>query len=274
MRDKKWEISSTRNKWSRCSVWLRQQLSPGEKRLKTSREELLRAVTDLNSEMERRLAELRPSRPERACKKVSCQDFHEVIFGSMDVKSLYPNCKLKEASSHIRTALGLVETNFEQTDRRFMLKYLGLTVGKTNTTLDLFIPVPKGTTTLHSMVTNETPGQFHDPEECADHMSQTQIRQAVGWVMSKALEVTYRHHHYTVGGAVHRQHDGGSQGLNTAVEASELYMLIFNKRFLELLRTLGLVLLLYLMEGHRGLILQLRLLSSTCSYLIKGFWNS
>ena len=45
---------------------------------------------------------------------------------------------------------------------------------------------------------------------------------------------------------MHRQHDGGPQGLNTAVEASELYMLIFDKRFLELLRNLGLVQLLYL----------------------------
>ena len=69
-------------------------------------EELLRGITDLNEEMQLRLEEFKPSRPERACKRGKCQDFQQVIIGSMDVKSLYPNCKLKEASTHIRTALG------------------------------------------------------------------------------------------------------------------------------------------------------------------------
>ena len=40
--------------------------------------------------------------------------------------------------------------------------------------------------------------------------------------------------------------DWGPQGLNTAVEASELYVLLFDKRFLVLARSLGLVVLLYL----------------------------
>ena len=174
-----------------------------------------------------KLEELKPSRPERACKRVNCQDFQQVIIGSIDVESLYPNCKLKEASTHIRTALGLVNTTFENLDKRFLLRYIGLTTGRTNTALDQFIPTPKGTTTLHSMVNRESPGQFHDPAECADFMSHGQIRRAVGWAISKALEVTYTHHHYTVGGQIHKQQDGGPQGLNTAVEASEIYMLLF-----------------------------------------------
>ena len=69
---------------------------------------------------------------------------------------------------------------------------------------------------------------------------------AVGWAISKALEVTYTHHHYTVGGQIHKQLDGGPQGLNTAVEASNIYMLLFDKRFLVLVKSLGLVVLLYL----------------------------
>ena len=75
----------------------------------------------------------------------------------MDVKSLYPNCKLKEASTHIRTALGMVNTTFENLDKRFLMIYIGLTTGRTNTALDQFIPTPKGTTKLHTMVNRDAP---------------------------------------------------------------------------------------------------------------------
>ena len=112
-----------------------------------SREELLRGIADLNNVIPQKLESLKPSRPVRACKMGVCQDFQSVIVGSMDVKSLYPSCKLREASGHIRNALGLVETKYEQLDLRFTVRYLGLTVGRTNTTLDQFIPVPVGTST-------------------------------------------------------------------------------------------------------------------------------
>ena len=86
-----------------------------------SREELLRVVTDLNEILPQKLEEMQPARPERTCKKSTFQDCTKVIIGSMDVNSLYPNCKLREASSHIRTALTIVKTEYTNLDRRFLL---------------------------------------------------------------------------------------------------------------------------------------------------------
>ena len=45
---------------------------------------------------------------------------------------------------------------------------------------------------------------------------------------------------------MHRQTDGGPQGLSTAVEASDLYMLEFDRVYLLLLKDLGIAILLYL----------------------------
>ena len=41
-----------------------------------------------------------------------------------------------------------------------MLPYLAITVGRTGTTVDKFLPEPKGTTTLHSLVSRDNPNQF------------------------------------------------------------------------------------------------------------------
>ena len=49
-----------------------------------------------------------------------------------------------------------------------------------------------------------------------------------------------------MGGEVHKQSDGGPQGLSTGVEASYLYMLEFDRAYLVLLKDLGIAVLLYL----------------------------
>ena len=76
-------------------------------------------------------------------------------------------------------------------------------------------------------------------------MSEEEQSLAHGWAISKALEATYKNHFYTVGGEVHHQTDGGPQGLDTAVEGAELYMVVFDSKFLIMLKSLGLVILLY-----------------------------
>ena len=57
-------------------------------------------------------------------------------------------------------------------DWRFLLKYLAITMGKTGSGVDKFIPQAKGTTTLHSLVTNETSNQFWDSEANPDFMAE------------------------------------------------------------------------------------------------------
>ena len=53
---------------------------------------------------------------------------------------------------------------YNNVDYKKLTKFLALTVEKTNTALDKYIPTPKGTTTLHSFTRRDPPGQFFDPE--------------------------------------------------------------------------------------------------------------
>ena len=67
----------------------------------------------------------------------------------------------------------------------------------------------------------------------------------VAWGICQGLAVTYQNHYYTAAGVIHRQEDGGPQGVCTAVEASEIYMLAFDRKFLVKLVKLGITLVLY-----------------------------
>ena len=120
-----------------------------------SREELLCTITDLNLELPNLMENHQPVRPPRQCKNSTMQDFSQVVVGSMDVNSLYPCCLLKDSCGHMRDVLRKGHTTFVDLDRRFLLKYLTITVGKTASGVDKYIPQAKGTTTLHSLVTNE-----------------------------------------------------------------------------------------------------------------------
>ena len=163
----------------------------------------------------------------------------------MDADALYPSCKVKEAAAHIREAIKLASVDFQGVDRRFLCRYLAITKGKTGTAVDRFLPMAKGTTTLHSLVERDAPGQFWDSDMDPSLMNDNDKNQLVGWALTEALEVTYSHHYYTVGGQVFRQKDGGPQGLDTAVEASEVYMLMFDKKYLARLQQLGIRVELY-----------------------------
>ena len=127
----------------------------------------------------------------------------------------------------------------------FMLKYLSVTGAAVDKEIQKYVPPAKGTTTLHSLTTNEHQGQFYPAEQPPEAMSEEEKSLAHGWAITKALETTYQNHFYTVGGDVHHQSDGGPQGLDTAVEGSELYMVAFDDKFLKLAQAVGLVILLY-----------------------------
>ena len=183
-----------------------------------SREELLHDITALNDSLPQLLRDLEPTRPTRGCK--APQDLSTVVVGSMDVCSLYPNCLLKDTAKHLREALKEGATTFRNTDMAFCLKYLAVTEAPVDKELAEFMPLPKGTTTLHSLITNEHQGQFHPAEKPPELMGEAEKTLAHGWAISKALEATYQNHFYTVGGEVHHQSDGGPQGLDTAVEGA------------------------------------------------------
>merc|ERR1711954_521606 len=76
-------------------------------------------------------------------------------------------------------------------------------------------------------------------------MTDEDRRAVVSWALSHELEITYKHHHYTVGGEVYRQAGGGPQGLKAAVESSKIYMLQFDSKFLDKSQDLGSVVYKY-----------------------------
>ena len=69
-----------------------------------STEELKHSIMEANMSGEEYLRQLQPQRPGRACLVVQSGT---LVVGSMDWKSLYPNCKLREASQHIRDTMKL-----------------------------------------------------------------------------------------------------------------------------------------------------------------------
>ena len=210
----------------------------------TSTEELKHHLGEANRRLKAYVEERAPSRPQRMCKAAGIQS-GTVFVGSMDVKSLYPNCKLREASQHVKDTARLGLTSYCNVDYKKLSKYLALTVGKTNSNLDKYLPTPKGTTTLHSFTRRDTPGQFWDAELDPSLMTDGERKMMVAWGICQGLAVTYQNHYYTAAGVIHRQEDGGPQGVCTAVEASEIYMLAFNRKYLVKLVKLGITLVLY-----------------------------
>ena len=93
-----------------------------------------------------------------------------------------------------------------------MTKYVALVFCRTHTSLDKYLPMPKGTTTLHSFMKKDAPGQFWEAECDLDLMNEGEKRQLMGWAISQGLRVTYNNHYYTAAGVIRKQSDGGPQG--------------------------------------------------------------
>ena len=65
----------------------------------TSTEELKYHIGKANERVLEYVEGLQPVRPQRACKAGEAQS-GELFVGSMDVRSLYPNCKLRAHQGH------------------------------------------------------------------------------------------------------------------------------------------------------------------------------
>ena len=74
----------------------------------------------------------------------------------------------------------------------FMMKYLSVTGAPVDKEIQKYIPPAKGTTTLHSLTTNEHQGQFHAAKQPPEVMTEEEKSLAHGWAITKALEATYQ----------------------------------------------------------------------------------
>ena len=80
----------------------------------------------------------------------------------MNADALFPSCKVKEAAAHLGEAIRMSNVDFQGVDRRYICRYLAITKGKMGTSVEKFLLMPKGTTTLHFLVERDAPGQFWD----------------------------------------------------------------------------------------------------------------
>ena len=86
-----------------------------------------------------------------------------MVAGSLDVKSLYPQCKAKPMGQHIKEFFKRSRLDYQAINSKAMARYLALN-GTASNNLAKCIPMPEGTTTLNSWLTTETVAQFFGPE--------------------------------------------------------------------------------------------------------------
>ena len=141
-----------------------------------------------------RSREFRP----RGCKQMQGET---LIIGSMDVKSLYPSCKSKGIGEHIVGFFGETGLTFEGVNLKAVVRYLSLTGFKGPSDLEDYIPRAKGTTTLNSWLTTESPDQFYDPVKEICLAEDKVVNQLLGHVVARATDAAIKNHFYTLGGS-------------------------------------------------------------------------
>ena len=75
--------------------------------------------------------------------------------------------------------------------------------------------------------------------------TENEKRSLIGLLAASAVEVVMKNHFYTIGDEIRRQTEGGSIGSDLTGEAARLYMLQWDKAFLDILKITGLKLDLY-----------------------------
>ena len=168
------------------------------------------------------------------------------VVGSMDVKQLYPNCKLENVYCSIIQAFKLSNLVFDNINRDFLVRYVSLCRGgKTDSELDKYLPKPKPRTTLKSFLREQKADQFFRPNAETVNMSDDEVRLLLGYACAESTKIVMSNHFYTIGGALKRQLDGGSTGMDLTVEIASLCMLIFDISFNEKCATLNVNIALY-----------------------------
>ena len=152
-----------------------------------SSEEVLGIIEDYKATVTTETSQEAPRLP-RACKVSSIKSTTAVI-GSMDVRSLYPSCKAKETGDHVKRLFRANTLNFEAINTQALLKYLSLTVNRTNTNLDDFIPIPKGTTTLKSWLREDNNSQFHPPTKSNHELTEADYKVLIGECVAQGINV-------------------------------------------------------------------------------------
>ena len=76
-------------------------------------------------------------------------------------------------------------------------------------------------------------------------MSVEESNQLLGWAVASGLKVVSSNHYYTVGGVVYKQRDGAPMGLDTSVDGCDVYMTLWDDKYLKKLAKLKIKIKLY-----------------------------
>ena len=205
-----------------------------------STEELCRSIQDTNERLG--LESATPLNTQnRYPKRLNHRDNMQgstLVVGSMDIESLYGSCKAKGIGQSIRVLAKRSRLNWN-VDMRVIVRFLSLTVGSTNSRLDEYIPIAKGTTTLKSFLQCDNGAQFYDPTKHHDEIGLKDKRELIGWAISMGIETLLDNHFYSTGGRYFKQKDGAPEGVDTSVEACDIYMLVWDDKLLKKLKQLG-----------------------------------
>ena len=203
-----------------------------------STEELLHSLEQANLKLEERQPTQESRYPKRMGHQANIQG-NKYVIGSLDVANLYGNCRSKGIGQAIRHLCRNTRLKYDL-NTTFILKYLSLSLrgGKTNTSLDDFIPRAKGTTTLKSYLENDNGAQFYEPIKGAHLLTSRDTRDLLGWLLTVGIEVILDNHFFSIGNRIYRQKDGAPTGVDVSVEAADIYMLVWESKFLEKLEKL------------------------------------
>ena len=126
-----------------------------------STEEVLHLVQNFNQEV----AQIPRRQPGRAGKCPPIQT-DEIVVGSMDIKALYPNCKILETAKVIEQAVRSCDLEFKGIDRKFLCQFVSVLMkGEIpDKRLQRYLQVPKSRTTINSFISKQSDHQVHGPQ--------------------------------------------------------------------------------------------------------------
>ena len=182
--------------------------------------------------------------PPRGSRRPNLQG-SKVVTGSMDVKALYPHCKQVRCCSIILETFKNSKLVFPDVDILFLTKFVSLVAGRTGQDIDRFLPKPRPRTTLQSWLREDKETQFTPADTPHMDMNASDTRTLIGWAVSCSIKMVFSNHFFKFGGKAYRQLDGASMGMDLAVELCLIYMLVWDKMFLNKVESLNINLPLY-----------------------------
>ena len=207
-----------------------------------------------NTKVQRRITANYPmmSRPRRERTLPPIQDLNSTVVLSMDVSALYPSISQELTVRTLTKAIKESNVPWYNIDSERLVRYVSLIVKEKvlkDNKIDKCVPVPMRTTTLNSYTNpskkakqNNCNDLFHERQEVP---TSKQARTILAVAVSECARVCMDRHYYTFGGCIRKQNEGGSIGTEFTGEVSRNVMSQWDKKYLDLLKLLGVTVDMY-----------------------------